>query len=293
MPQECINQPSLPAFKKCIYREWYEFYSNLIVKSGLKYDQKLRIKRPKWYVIYLANPLKQYQRQALVTLSSGPYEGASDNVENSFTNQHKLCSAAAGYMLRASSRYDHKMRTKLVSYNVKLKHYFNIELPCVPGDFRNVFFAIVQSTTFNKKANSLDALGRYTIFKSCKTVLAELSKRLIIDLKEQVAAARVIVQRQYENKGNQKMGALLAAWPKLELEIEAFSKEVETVAVTRPETEFSTEDKEEILVYFQGLFSTYHDDISKKATNIYDDLVLFNYVLLQKLDVGNNIDLDC
>lgn len=290
MRRDCTSRTNLLAFKNCINGEWFEFYSKKIGKSAAEYYEMWSKKRSFW-AFFLTNPFKQYQKEAVMLLSTASYGAVSDSGVVTKKDQQIQCGISHGYMLRASGRSDHKMRTKL-SHKVRLDDYFKIEFTLNADDFRNKFFATVQSTTANKKTTDLDALDHMTIWRNCKTVLAVMCKRLIIGLKEQIAAARAIVQGQFDDKAYQEIGLLLTAWAKLVKEIEALGEDGGAVAVTRPEKEILAKKREDILLYFHELLNNYLDNILKVARNIYDDLILFNYVLLQQIDVGIYIDLD-
>lgn len=260
------------------------------MESGAQYFQMLSKKRMIW-VNLNKNPLQKYVNDAQKELSEWFYEKIPDDTENTLTNQQKLCNAADGYMLRINCSYDYHMRMELESHKVKLDDYFKMEFAFVPGEFRNEFFTRVRSITGNRRANSLDALGPHPILNISKAILAEKSQSLIIGLKKQAAAARAIVQKQLDSKGEQKLGLLLTAWPKLVQGIEAFSKEAEVLVVTRPESDLLKLAKDMILSYYHGLFKDYFEDISKKSQDIFDGLSLFNYVLRQNIDIGNNIEI--
>lgn len=213
------------------------------------------------------------------------------NAMDSFENRQKLRSAGDRFMLNVSCRYDHKMRTILKSHAVELEQYFAMKFAFVPADFRHEFFVREQSFSGSNEKNSLDALGHAEIIEICETVLVEMGHDLITGLREQVAAARAIVQEQFDKKGVKRFDPLLIAWLKFVIKIDAFAEEDEIVGVTKPESEMLADAKEGILLYFRGLFSNLFDDISKKAGKLFDELILFNCILIQNIDIDKNMDI--
>lgn len=247
--------------------------------------------RKRWlWVIFFTNPIKECEKQALEQLSSEMcLETAVSNIlENSLVNQQKMCAVIDGYMLKITSCFDQHMRAELVSHRVKLENYFGMEYLFRPEDFRNEFSVRIKSTTANKKAKALDDDA---IIANCKTVLADMYKRFITDLKKQVAAAYEMVRRQFLDKGEQRLGSLLIKWQTLVQQIESFLAEGETAEVTPESIIIPEEKKDNKLFPLDISFRKYFYKFADKAYAIYNDLVLINYVLIQRLNFDNNIDI--
>lgn len=278
----------MQGFKNCIHFEFHAFYKDKLTHNGTRYFQTLSSKQPRW-AENNTSPFTEYVDEAVSKLSAWLYEPLPTKPTNTAENRNKICCDTDDFMLQAISNYDHEMRMELFSHAVVPAHYFEIEIPLEPGNFHETFFTALRTVS---GATSFNAIHPQQILSVCKMVQTKMSKRLMADLKTQAKTAYAIVKGQFDNRGDQNLGTLLTAWLQLEKEIDAFLKEVETVDNSEEDRLILRRDKADIIKLFWNSFSEYFDDHVEKLTAIRNKLVVFNYVLLEKFDIDNQINLN-
>lgn len=257
----------------------------------MEYFKILSEASPMW-VKYNNNPFVRYQDDASTELSEWLNKPIPANMENTSESQKALCVAADNYMLRTSAKNDHEMRWHVSSHAVKLERYFDIKATVRRDNFRDKLITNLRSIP-GVRTTDLNAISSKQILDACKTVRNDKTKRLINELKQQLKKASDTVKDQFDQRGDQKLGTLLSAWPILTTKISDFLKESETIEANAAEADsvVLTKRKDDIIAQFQQSFSQYFDEKTKKVAAIQSDLLVFNYVLLERIDIENNISI--